>query len=82
MAKKKKDNVVKEPLRVEDDSDLRGMEFKNQAVPKAPRHLIRNLGIRLGIGVRGEVWDELNARYDDRSPDPEPGDGDGEREPI
>jgi len=29
MAKKKKDDVVKEPLRVEDDSDLRGMEFDN-----------------------------------------------------
>lgn len=77
MAKTKADI---EDIKVEDSDDV------NEGVEKPNKHTVRRavewVQDLFGLRTSPDVYDEINARYDDRSPDPEPGDGDGEPEPT
>lgn len=77
MAKKK---AEVEEIRVEDSDDV------NEQVEKPNKHTVRRavewVQDLFGMRTSADVYDELNARYDDRSPDPQPGDGDNEPEPT
>lgn len=54
--------------------------------PKFSKHRIRRakewVQDLFGMRTSAAVWDEINAAYDDRSPDPTPDDSDGEPEPA
>ena len=54
--------------------------------PKFPKHRIRRcwewIEDLFGWRPSADIYDEINAPYDDRSPDPTTGDGDGQAEPV
>ena len=74
MAKKKQEDISA------DVDDL------NESAEKPNKHTIRRavewILDLFGLRPSGDIYDEINAKYDNRSPDPEPGDGDGEAEPA
>jgi hypothetical protein len=68
----------------EDISD--DVDDLNEKAEKTNKHTIRRavewvLDL-FGLRPSGDVYEELNARYDDASPDPSPDDNDGEAEPA
>jgi len=68
----------------EDISD--DVDDLNEKAEKTNKHTIRRavewvLDL-FGLRPSGDVYEELNARYDDASPAPTPDDGDNEPEPA
>ena len=73
------------PPEVENIDEPESGEWQ-EVEPKFPKHRIRRcwewIEDLFGMRTSAAVWDEINAKFDDRSPDPTTGDGDGEPEPA